>query len=170
MEAATDDELRLARRLKLGVRLVVYPTLLVLIAVAWHARQARGAEHPGPPVHHWEGGNAQLSAHATADGLVLTHVDVSLRLPCRDGSTFTESFVARHILRQSGTAATAMFDDEGVAHDGGAVRDHVELTASVQPGAVALTVSAWVNWTRADTGHVVLCELDAAPRWLTPAP
>ena len=30
MEAATEDELRLARRLKLGVRLVVYPTLLGL--------------------------------------------------------------------------------------------------------------------------------------------
>jgi hypothetical protein len=83
MAASTEDDLRLARRLKLGVRLVVYPMLLVLLAVAWHVRTSRGADSPGAP---FRGSSSQgEEVTATIDGGRLTSLGVPLQLRCDDG-------------------------------------------------------------------------------------
>ena len=42
MDSVDERDLRLARRIKFGVHLVIYPMLLGLLAVAWHARAATG--------------------------------------------------------------------------------------------------------------------------------
>jgi hypothetical protein len=92
MDAATDAELRLARRLKLGVRLVVYPALLVLLVVAWHARQARGEDDaswaPPKPTAIWNGTTDQGRAASVSfigDKVFASSFDLSAA--CSNGGT-----------------------------------------------------------------------------------
>jgi hypothetical protein len=84
MEAADH---RLARRVRIGARFVLYPTLLALIAIAWHARSSGAETHTGGM---WKGFTSQdqeISALISADG-VLTHLDTHLIEECSDGSPF----------------------------------------------------------------------------------
>jgi hypothetical protein len=185
MEAATDAELRLARRLKLGVRLVVYPLLLVLIGVAWHARQARGAQDDTQPAaaaapkvanRHWTGRTqpgARVPVSAlgwTADGAIWS-LGMAITLPCRDGTTFVlRQTLGPEDFATSGSGARAVVDpSHGRADDGGAMTSAATVDVTTAEDRVGVSVDAWVNWTRGDTGRVVRCEADAVRVALTPS-
>jgi hypothetical protein len=163
----TDDDadardLLLARRLKLGVRLVIYPLLLGLLAVAWHARSAHGEDGRTPVrAHGWQGTAPGLVGPAkavTSEGR-LRSLTGTIVLPCGDGSTFTLAWAFRRSLVQNGTAVVAdreVPDDR--AEDGGAMSTVTHLEASVGDTAIRASLSTTVIWTRADSGRVVRCE------------
>ncbi|HEY6760200.1 MAG TPA: hypothetical protein VI318_11955 [Baekduia sp.] len=160
MEAATEDELRLARRLKLGVRLVVYPTLLGLIVLALHARHVQGVARAGTAPVVWRGvGRDAVQAEAVTSAGRLVLFAAPLVERCNDGATFTMRWrVGERGLVQVGTAASArVVQRPGTAGDGGATTYDMTFDASVGKDAIDVTLSGSVLWTRATSHRVVWC-------------
>ncbi|HEY6760199.1 MAG TPA: hypothetical protein VI318_11950 [Baekduia sp.] len=167
MEAATEDELRLARRLKLGVRLVVYPVLLGLIVLALHARAARSAGEDGGPAlpKPWVGKTAQRGrATVTVDGglVVASYLDVRMR--CDDGSAelFTWTPV-RELFVQRGDRVTA--HRPPTARSGGkGWRGMLEgwLDLTLGRGVATGTVRLAIHWTHS-SGTRLTCRSGPVP-------
>jgi hypothetical protein len=161
MEAATEDELRLARRLKLGVRLVVYPVLLGLIVLALHARHVQSVARAGAAYVSWRGvGGDAVQAQAQTSAKRLVYFAAPLVERCDDGATFTMDWrVGESGLVQVGTAASArQVHGTGTAGDGGATTYDMNFDASVGKDTMDVTLSGSVLWTRAANHRLVRCD------------
>jgi hypothetical protein len=81
---------RLARRVRIGVRLVFYPTALVLITVAWQHFHGKPARGQSTELVRWAGTTSQgrqINAITNAGRLVF--VDAQLVERCSDNSLLT---------------------------------------------------------------------------------
>src|SRR4051812_23300933 len=166
MEDVDERDLRLARRLKLGVRLVIYPLLLGLVVIAWHRRAGGGADarptpplaRPTPPLRSWSGTSPNLAgpAWAQTEGIALIGFRADLVERCPGGATFIYRWTGGPI-RQRGAAATVTDHTRGRADDGGPMDAHVALAATVGD-RISVRLSGWVVWTRASDARAVRCE------------
>jgi hypothetical protein len=87
-EALNPRDAQLARRIRVGARLIFYPVALLMIFAGWHLI------HDAKPAHlgvRWSGTTSQGQAiHAWIDQTgALTHVDTHILESCSDGSKFT---------------------------------------------------------------------------------
>jgi hypothetical protein len=81
---------RLARRVRLAVRLVFYPAALVLIVVAWQHYHGNAASGHATDIVGWQGTTSQGERIlATTGDARLVYFDTYLRERCSDGSQFT---------------------------------------------------------------------------------
>jgi hypothetical protein len=162
MDAADDRDLVLARRLKLGVRLVVYPLLLGLVALVWHVRHADGAQEPrrrGPisrPVtsypryESWVGDTGRswvVSASSTDASLSRLAAPVALR--CDDGDPFTfrlEIWFADGERRADAVEATRA--EAGVHADDGSPMAYTARVDAHLGGLPAGHLAVTVLWDR----------------------
>jgi hypothetical protein len=144
MEAADH---RLARRVRIGVRVALYSGLLALIVIALHARNSGAQTKTGGL---WQGSTSQgraITAIISADG-VLTHLDTHVIEECSDGSTFDmrwHPFQHRFAQdgrkvhgRQAWSSETYAGDpDEGEASLDGRIDGHpqgtIQVTDTVTP-------------------------------------
>jgi hypothetical protein len=175
-DAQLARDLLLARRLKLAVRLVVYPLLIGALVLALHIRHAQASGDDGDPAPVLGTSPAPVVWNGTAGGFAFTAwtsggrvvgFNGVLPMACRDGGTFDlREHVIERDLRFTGRVATyEVTSSHGVADDGGATVLDERFSAQQVGGVVAGTWQGSVLWTRADTGRVVRC--DAAPIHLT---
>src|SRR3954452_18503399 len=87
-EALNRRDAELARRIRLGARLVFYPLVLLMVLGGWHFLHNAKAQPLGAK---WSGTTSQGQAiHAWIDQTgLLTHVDTHIPESCSDGSRFT---------------------------------------------------------------------------------
>jgi|SRR3954447_8350776 hypothetical protein len=87
-EALNRRDAELARRIRLGARLVFYPLVLLMVLGGWHFLHNAKAQPLGAK---WSGTTSQGQAiHAWIDQTgLLTHVDTHILESCSDGSRFT---------------------------------------------------------------------------------
>jgi hypothetical protein len=95
MAAPGDQSVRLERRLRLALRLVLYPLAIGLIVLAWQHKHPQTVAHGPttqvqPPVVRWVGstGQGQPVRAVTIDG-VLTFLETRVVTHCLDGSPWT---------------------------------------------------------------------------------
>jgi hypothetical protein len=87
-EAVTRSDAELARRIRLGARLVFYPLVLLMILGGWHFLHSSKSQPLGVK---WSGTTSQgqaISAWIDQTG-ALTHVDTHIKESCSDGRRFT---------------------------------------------------------------------------------
>jgi hypothetical protein len=159
MDDADARDLLLARRLKLGIRLVVYPLLLGLLAVAWHARSARGDGEQGGSA--WSGTTAQgLSVRAAIDGKWLESLTLPVTLRCDQGSTYRFTWTpSQDVLRQQGHAVTAHRPPTtrpGAAGRSGTYEARLRMVTGDHPHGTASLVETW-TWTDQPRGSRTVC-------------
>jgi hypothetical protein len=96
-----DADRQLARSIRNRVRLVLYPTLLILLAVAWHARSSANADDSVKWLG-FTGQGKQMTAVTSRDGLLLSF-DAHVSQQCSDGSTTDLHWSpGRHVFVQQG--------------------------------------------------------------------
>jgi hypothetical protein len=163
MDVPDERDVLLARRIKLGVRLVLYPLLLGLLAVALHARLAAAdADDGGPPAPvAWHGAGADAWAQTVGGRLTAFTATVVER--CADGARFRMRWSADgRLLTQTGSAASArQTTAHGIADDGGAMTYGMDLDATIGEDVIRATLAGTVLWRRAADGRLVRC--DAGP-------
>jgi hypothetical protein len=158
--AELERDLILARRLKLAVRVVIYPLLIGGVLIAWHVRhvQAKANAAPkGPPVteRQFTGDHA----YAMTQNDQLTWLQADALEPCDDGSTFTFRlrFDPPRITQRTNLAVATLPPFTGTDDSGSSV-DYGKTVASVTVNVDQLDVSIGgsLRWTRSP-GHVVTC-------------
>jgi hypothetical protein len=81
---------RLARRVRLGIRLVFYPAALVLIVVAWQHYHGNSASGHTTKIAGWSGVTSQGERISAITGDArLVYLDTYLAERCADGSSVT---------------------------------------------------------------------------------
>jgi hypothetical protein len=149
-DAQLARDLLLARRLKLAVRLVIYPLLLGALVLALHIRHAQADDDapkgPQRVLRVFSGDRA--FAQTEDDQLVWLQLPV--RLTCDNGKSFTWRLsFGRSDIQQTGDRARALIPaEEGHADDGAPV-SYGAVTASVAVGVAQLNarVSTSLRWT-----------------------
>jgi hypothetical protein len=80
-----------ARRLRIGVRLVLYPLAFGLAALAWHYQHSASAQYDAAGSVQWQGLTSQGEPiQATANGVVLSFLHTHLLERCTNGWTFDQ--------------------------------------------------------------------------------
>jgi hypothetical protein len=166
-DAQLARDLLLARRLKLAVRLVIYPLLLGALVLALHIRHAQAAgddegtvavrtQSVAPAT--WSGTLGQQAVAAWTVGTTVTGVQTTFPLACRDGSQFDLRFYV-YGLRHDATASWyTKRSEHTTADDGGALTIDEEVRAWRAGDRVTVGWTASVLWTRHETGQVVRCD------------
>lgn len=163
-DAQLERDLLLARRLKLAVRLVVYPLLLGLVALAFHVRHARAQEDDphAPPTTAWSGRTNQgYPATATfQDGRLISFTS-RLMLDCADGEQFAlyTTVAADRIERpRRGMWVGTVADDHGVTNRGGSYAGNYSVHVQ-DPfrGEVIAEIEGTVAWHVAGTHNGIAC-------------
>jgi hypothetical protein len=167
-DAQLERDLALARRLKVAVRLVVYPALVGALFLALHIRHAQAAgddEGTGFPVRGdavapatWTGVSSGYALAAWTVGTTVTGVRATFPLACRDGTSFTLRFDDLDLANDAAGSWNARTSEHTRADDGGALTVDQHVRAERIANSVSLSWQASVLWTRHDTGRVVLCE------------
>jgi hypothetical protein len=134
MDDVDERDLLLARRLKLAVRLVIYPLLLGLVALAWHTRRGRADEASAFPAIRTvrpvatSAPRTTLTARAQGGRLTLrlggrTPMAAKAVMPmrCADGTTFTFRWRADEFFWRG---APPVFTSESVGRAGTASDGH----------------------------------------------
>jgi hypothetical protein len=166
-DARLARDLLLARRLKLAVRLVVFPVVLGALLLALHLRHDRtaGDDDGTFPVRGgsvapatWTGRFGSEDVAAWTVGATVTGVRATLPLACRDGSSFRLRVDALDLEHDASVSWYTEVSERTRADGGGAMTVNEEVRAWRSGGAVTVGWTASVLWTRHDTGVVVLCE------------
>jgi hypothetical protein len=161
-DAELERDLLLARRLKLGVRLVIYPLLLGALVLALHIRHAE-AQGGGPatPLVTWVGMTAQrYQVSATTQGDRLTSVNANILVECEDGRTFRIDPLLRgsQLVLSGRTWTGESRADHGFSTDGGAWwADYGVSVQTDDAGPTIVTQWAKVAWHRPGTHNAVTC-------------
>src|SRR4051794_12893826 len=81
---------RLARRVRIGVRLVFYPAALALVVVAWQHYHGNAASGHTTDIAGWQGTTSEGErVLATTGDARLVYLDTYIRERCSDGSQFS---------------------------------------------------------------------------------
>jgi hypothetical protein len=161
-DAQLERDLLLARRLKLGVRLLIYPLLLGALVLALHIRhaQAQGGGSATPLVT-WVGTTAQrYQVSATTQGAQLTSVNANILVECEDGRTFRIDPLFRdsQLVLSGRTWTGEARGDHGFSTDGGAWwADYGISVQTGDAGPTSITQWAKVAWRRPGTHNAVTC-------------
>jgi hypothetical protein len=156
-----ERDLALARRLKVAVRLVVYPLLIGALVLALHIRHAQARANDDPPGAPWHGtGEGVLTADLVVkdDGRV-TWARFELPLRCDDGTTTPFTWTPSDLHQDHGvlTARRHHWPTQGLAPgDSGSFDAAVELPLAKGARSATGTISMAETVQRAD-GRTVVC-------------
>jgi hypothetical protein len=166
-DAQLERDLVLARRLKLGVRLVVLPLLVGALILALHFRHTqRSGDDEGTVAVRgdavapatWTGRFGSEDVAAWTVGSRVIGVRTTFALACRDGSDFRLRLDALHLRHDAHVSWYTAISEHERADDGGAMTVDEEVRAWKAGDAVTVGWKASVLWTRRETGQVVRCD------------
>jgi hypothetical protein len=168
-DAQLERDLLLARRLKLGVRLVFYPLLIAALLLALHIRHAQAAggdddpapvlgTTPAPVVWNATRGNLGFTAWTSADRVI--GFNGVLVLACSDGTPFElrTRLLQSDLTDNGNTAQYRSGAKHGRSDDGGTFIYSERFGAERTGAVVSVGWEGSVVWTRGDTGRVVRCK------------
>jgi hypothetical protein len=166
-DAQLARDLLLARRLKLAVRLVIYPLLLgtLVLALQHRSAHAQGDDDGTIPVRSravvpatWSGTFGGQAVAAWTVGRTVTGVRTVFPLACRDGSPFALRFDVYGLRHDAAVSWYTKRSEHTKADDGGAMTIDEEVRAWKAGDRVTVGWTASVLWTRHATGQVVRCD------------
>jgi len=161
---------RLARRVRLGIRLVFYPAALALIVVAWQHYHGNDASGAGTDIVGWRGVTSQgEQILATTGDARLVYLDTYLQERCSDGSGFSFHWMpgeARFV--QHGGSVRGQTAEVGRARDGELIEYNNRLSVRLgeRPSGTIRASLVYPNrrgGVRCDSGPIAFA-LTRAPR------
>jgi hypothetical protein len=148
MDDALDArDVRLERRLRIGLRLVLYPLALGLIALAWQYSHSDPPVADAKPVVQWSGVTSQgRSILGTSSGGRLRSLDTTLVQGCSNHSAFTVRwYPGPQRFQQHGEVVRGHQAGPGSTASGGPIRfdGWVRARMGTDPQGTIVTLVRW---------------------------